>query len=182
MKSNVEQEDFKLFGLHFLHLGSEDASTTSSLDLFSGLLGEELGLHDNGNLGESAVAKNLVVAVLGDINDGGLLLALPVLGIEARERPDVINVDGGAIVLRLLVVEVAHADLSEVTRVVLVEEGTMMVLTTSVTTASRVATMLTNATLTGGDVSSVLTGLSQRSGHSWAVVSIVHTSIHVLAT
>lgn len=46
--------------------------------------------------------------------------------------------------------------LSEVTRVVLVEQDSVVVLTSGITTTSRVTTMLSNTTVTGGDVSSLL--------------------------
>jgi hypothetical protein len=64
---------------------------------------------------------------------------------------------------------VTHTDLSEVTRVILIEEGAVVVLTSSVTTTSGVLTVLSDTTVTGRDVSSVLARLSQLGGHSEAV-------------
>lgn len=59
-------------------------------------------------------------------------------------------------VLAALQVEVAHADLTEVTRVELIHQDSVVVLTTSVTTTSRMAPVLTDTTVTGTHVSSFL--------------------------
>jgi len=42
----------------------EDASTTSLLDSLLSSLGEELGLDDDGDLGESTLAEDLEIALL----------------------------------------------------------------------------------------------------------------------
>jgi hypothetical protein len=55
----------------------------------------------------------------------------------------------------LLVVEL-HTDFTEITRVELIHEDAVMVLTTSVTTSTGVGSVLTNTTVTGTDVSSLL--------------------------
>lgn len=148
------------------HLSSENAGTTGGLDLLGGRLGEKLGLDDDGDGGERSSSEDLEVAVLGNINDGSLLLTLEVLNVESREGPETVEVDDGAMVLGILVMEVAHTDLSEVTRMVLIEQDTVMMLTSGVTTTSGMLTVLSNATVTGGDVSSVLTGLLKLGGHS----------------
>jgi len=61
---------------------------------------------------------------------------------------------------------VAHAYFTEETRVVFVEKGTVMVLTTCLTTATRVLTMLTNTTVAGTHVSALLTVFVQAGRHS----------------
>ena len=151
---------------YIFHLSSENAGTTDGLDLLSGRLGEKLGLDDDGDGGERSSSEDLEETVLGNINDGSLLLALEVLNVETRESPETVEVDDGAVVLGILVVEVAHTDLTEVTRVILIEQDTVVVLASSVTTTSGMLTVLSNATVTGRDVSSVLTGLLQLGGHS----------------
>lgn len=153
-------------GYIFRGLSSEDASSTGGLDLLSGRLGEKLGLDDDGHGGEITSTKNLEETVLGDIDDGGLLLALEVLDIEARKTPETVNVHNRDVILRILVVEVAHTNLTEVTRVILIEQDTVVVLASGVTTTSGMLTVLSDTTVTGRDVSSVLTGLSQLGGHS----------------
>jgi hypothetical protein len=60
-----------------------------------------------------------------------------------------------------LQVEVAHADLSEVTRVELIEKDSVVVLATSVTATTRVAPVLADTTVTGTHVSSLLSVVVQ---------------------
>ena len=149
----------------WLCLSSEDAGTTDGLDLLSGRLGEKLGLDNDGLLGQVTSAEHLEVTVLSNINDGSLLLALEVFDVETRDGPQAVEVNHRHVVLSALVVEVAHTDLTEVTRVILIEQGTVMVSTTSVTTTSWVLTVLANTTVTSRDVSSQLTCLLELSGH-----------------
>ena len=52
--------------------------------------------------------------------------------------------------------EVPHADLTEVTGVVLVEIGTVVVLTTGHTTTTGVLAVLANTTFTGGDMTAAI--------------------------
>jgi hypothetical protein len=111
------------------------------------------------------------------------------------ESPQAVEVDGGHEVGVALVVEVPHADLTEVTRmaverengpVVSISNGEMMgiewrskwrgryalfvevdpvvVLTTSVTTTTRMLPVLANTTVTGGNVSPLLSVLAQAGG------------------
>ena len=127
---------------------------------------EELGADDNGLLGETALAENLEVAGVSDIDhrDGAALL--PVLAdILRNESPELVQVDARAVVLRVKEVEVTHAVLAEVAGVVSVEQSTVMVLATSVTATSRVLTRLDDATVTHLNVATQLPGLPQRSGH-----------------
>ncbi len=44
-------------------LSNSDAGTAGSLDLLLGVAGEELGLDNDGDLGQRAVAEHLVVAL-----------------------------------------------------------------------------------------------------------------------
>lgn len=127
-------------------LGREDTNTTSSLDLLLGLLTEELGLDDNGNLGEGTLAENLEVTSTCNIDNRGLtVLAVGVslAGLLRNKRPELVDVHDGNVVLVLLVVEVTHTNLTKVTRVILVHQDTVVVHTTGVTTTSSVLTVLT---------------------------------------
>jgi len=56
-----------------------------------------------------------------------------------------LDVDHGAVVARLRPVELAHADLSEVTRVELVEERSHVVLAAGITAAAGVLAVLADA-------------------------------------
>ena len=53
--------------------GGEDAGSSDGFDSSLGGLAEELGLDDNGLVGESSLAENLEVAGLGAVDDGGLV-------------------------------------------------------------------------------------------------------------
>lgn len=68
-----------------------------------------------------------------------------------------------------LEVECSHTDLSKVTRVVLVEVGSVVVLTSGHTTTTGVLSVLSDTSVTVGDVSSELSGLSS-SGRHYVVV------------
>jgi hypothetical protein len=52
--------------------------------------------------------------------------------------------------------EVPHADLSEVTGMVLIDVGAVMVLTTGHTTTTRMLSVLADTALTGGHMAAVL--------------------------
>lgn len=140
-------------------LGSEHAGASDTPDLLLSAAAEELGLHDDWLGRELALAEHLEVSGLGDVDDGNLAaLGLGCAGaLLLRDKsPQEVQVDGGAELLVLGVVEVPHTHLSEVTRMVLVEEDSVVVLATSVTTTTRVAPVLANATMAGRHVSPLL--------------------------
>jgi hypothetical protein len=62
------------------------------------------------------------------------------------------EVDGRLPELVLGLVEVPHTDFSEVTRMILVDIGAVVVLTTSHTTTTWMLAVLADTTVTGGDV------------------------------
>lgn len=63
-----------------------------------------------------------------------------------------VEVDDGLPEVVLLLVEVSHTNLSEVTGMVLVHVGTVVVLTTSKTTTTGMLAVLSDTSLTGGNV------------------------------
>lgn len=67
-----------------------------------------------------------------------------------------IQVDDGLPELVLQLVEVSHTDLSEVTRMVLVDVGTVVVLTTSHTTTTRMLSGFAYTTVTGRDMATTV--------------------------
>ena len=75
-----------------------------------------------------------------------------------------VEVDDWLPELVLHLVEVSHTDLSEVTRVVLVHVGTVVVLTTGKTTSTGMLSVLSDTTVSGTDVTSQLASLG---GVSW---------------
>jgi hypothetical protein len=67
-----------------------------------------------------------------------------------------VEVDGGLPELVLGLVEVSHTDLTEVTRMVLVEVGAVVVLTTSHATTTWMLAVLSYTTVTGGHMAAAL--------------------------
>merc|ERR1719487_229263 len=150
------------------NLGSEQNSATSGLDLLLGILAKVSGLNNDRDVRKSTLAQNLEITQLSDINDGshsaGVRFAL-VVHTLGHHAPQAVNVDGGAVGGAALQVEVAHADLTEVTRVELIEVDSMVVLATGVTATTRVAPVLADTTVTSAHVASLLSVVVQSGGH-----------------
>ena len=89
------------------------------------LRADEARLDDEGELGQTALAQDLAVAVLEGVDNGDDLRALcqALLLGGGDERPELVDVDDRAPVRVAGEVEVAHTDLTEVTRMVLIEVG-----------------------------------------------------------
>jgi hypothetical protein len=68
-----------------------------------------------------------------------------------------VEVDDGLPELVLHLVEVSHTDFTEVTRMVLVEIGAVVMLATSHTATTRVLAVLAYTTMTGRDVAAAVT-------------------------
>ena len=133
------------------YLCSQDADTASILDFLLSIAREEFGLDGDGLLGQLALAQALEDAKLSQVNERrstvgllGKLLAL----LKANHAPELVDVDSGHVVWVLLVVEIAHTHLTEVTRVVLVEGNSVHVLATSVTATGSVLAVLANTAVT----------------------------------
>jgi hypothetical protein len=87
---------------------------------------------------------------LKSINNGNLFSVLVLFtSTFTGKSPDLVKVDNRTPVRVLLQVEVTHTDLTKVTRVVLVHVDTVVVLTTSKTTTTRMLSVLTDTTVTG---------------------------------
>jgi len=132
-----------------LHLGDELDGSSDLLDLLLSELGNELGPHDDRLLWQLSLSENLEDSELGDVDDGGLARGLG--GLQPRllsqKSPQLVKVDDRAVVVVLLLVEVTHTDLSEVTRVVLVEHDPVVVLSSGVTASTRVLPVLADTTV-----------------------------------
>jgi len=148
-----------------------DTGTTHSLDLLLSRLAEELGLDDHWLVWQVALAEYLEETSLGDIDHGDLALSLDFLllvlgaGLGRHQRPQPVEVDHRAEVLILGLVEVPHADLTEIPRVVFVEVDAMVVLTTSVTATTGVLAVLADTPLAVGHVAAGLSALLQPCCH-----------------
>lgn len=147
--------------IHY-RLLSQLADTTSLVDLLLSELSEESSSNNDGLLGEVALSKNLENTGLGAIDHWGLIRVLICLsGLLRNEGPDLLDIDGGAVISVSSEMEVAHTNLSEVTRMVLVEVDSVMVLTTSLTTTTRMLAVLSDTTVTHAHVSSKVSSLLQ---------------------
>ena len=146
------------------YLSSQDASASDLLDLLFSSAGEEASLDDNGLLGKNALAQNLEVSRPTDV-DHWHLLALgcggPFSVLLGHQRPQLVEVDGRAIVVGLVRVnvKVPHTNFAKVSRMVFVKVDAVVMLATSVTATSRMLAVLANATVTVGDVATQLPGL-----------------------
>jgi hypothetical protein len=129
----------------FGRLCDELDNTASLLDLLLGLSRDVAGADDDGDGGKAALAEDLGVPEIEDVEDGGLVALLGevlIALVGGNERPELVEVDGGLPEAVLHLVEVAHTDLSEVTRMVLVDVGPVVVLTTGHTTTTGMLAVL----------------------------------------
>ena len=155
-------------------LSNEFDNTASFLDLLFSE-GRNITSADNDRLADSTLGQNLGITLLlltwvyvyliwlyksymlKSINDRNLFSVLVLFtNTFTSKSPDFVKVDDRTPERVLLQVEVTHTDLTKVTRVVLVHVGTVMVLTTSKTTTTRMLSVLANTTVTGWDVSTLL--------------------------
>lgn len=153
---------------------NENDATTGFGDLAFGFLADIASLDDNGNIGEAAFAEDFGVSESEKVDDGGGVLRsafseVLVLGFLGKQAPklgrlsvcnsiqigsmtDLVQVDDGLPFVVALEVEVAHTDFTKVTGMVLVEVGTVVVLTTSHTTTTRVLAVLSYTAMAGRDM------------------------------
>ena len=100
-------------------------NATGLLDLLLSQLADPSCADDERDLGEAALAENFGVAEGEEVDDrDGVLLGAVEVGVASlggNKRPELVEVDDGLPEVVLLLVEVPHTDLSEVTRVVLLE-------------------------------------------------------------
>merc|ERR1719392_400292 len=123
-------------------LSSQDTRSSHSLDLFFGNAREKPGLHNDGLLGKNTLAQDLAVTSPRNVNHWSLVFHSSVLQsrLFRDERPELVKVHSWLVEVRVVRVhvEVPHANLSKVTRMVLVKVDPVVVLATSVSATSRV--------------------------------------------
>ena len=133
-------------------------SSSDFLNLLLSQLGNELSSDNNRLLWKVTLTQNLEVSKLSDVNDrslGRVLGSRKSRGFT-QQGPQLVQVDNRHVVVVLLLMEVTHTDLSEVTRVILVEHDSVVMLSTSVTATTRVLSVLTDTTVTGTHVSALM--------------------------
>ena len=152
-----------------LRLSDELNDTTGLLDLLLSKAADPAGADDQRDLRETALSEDLGVTEREEVEDGdGVLLGtgdVGLTGLERDERPELVEVHNGLPEVVLLLVEVSHTDLSEVTGMVLVHVGTVVVLTTSQTTTTGVLAVLAYTTVAVRDVAAKLAGLRSSGRH-----------------
>ena len=146
-----------------ISLCRQNASSSNSLNLLLCRPREEPCLDNHRLLGQITPAKDLEVTGSGYINDGRLLCVLLVLGpgLLRHKSPQLVKVDGRAVLVDGVGVnmEVPHADLAKVSRMVLVKVDPVVMLTSGVTATSGMLAVLANASVSVRDVAAELAGL-----------------------
>jgi hypothetical protein len=161
------------------HLCDELNDTTGLLDLALGVLADVSGTNDQRDLRNPALAENFAVAEGEEVEDRcgilGLTSEVLLALLEGNEGPKLrgvvralardghctdtaylVEVDDRLPVVVLELVEVSHTNLSEVTRMVFVQIGSVVVLTTGHTTTTGMLAVLSDTTVTGRDVTTAV--------------------------
>ena len=139
------------------------------LDLTFSLLSEDAGLHDDWHAWQNSTTGDSCDSPLGNINDRGVLPCALMEKLLALlfwdEAPETINIDRLDIAPVLVLVEDTHAVLTKEARMIEIHHQLVVMLTTSLSTASWVLSVLSNTTITDGVVSSLLPGCSEPGWH-----------------
>ena len=139
------------------HLSNQFNNTTDSSNLLLSLLGNKPGLDNDWNLWQLTLTQNNTVTVSQGVDDCGsrgsrrleVFLSLLLL----NQRPQPLDIDLWLPEVVSLLMKVSHTNLTEITRVVLVHVGSVVLQTTGLTTTTGVLSVLTDSTLTGCIVS-----------------------------
>jgi len=135
-------------------------NATSLCDFLFREFAEPSCAHDQWNFWESTLSKDLRVAEGLEIKNGDSVLLgggevlFALLGGD--EGPELVEVDNRLPEEIALLVEVPHTDLSEVTWMVFIHVGSVMMLSTSKTSSTGMLAMLSYTTTTGRDMPAML--------------------------
>merc|ERR1719402_1708945 len=134
-------------------LGGEDAGSAGLLDLLLGRGAEELGLDDHRQLGQMSFAQDFEEAGFADVDDRRFSLNRRSL-IFGQEGHQLVEIDNGAMQLVPLQVESPHTDFAEVTRMVLVEVNSVVMLSSGVTATTGMLAVFADASVAVAHVTS----------------------------
>lgn len=140
------------------NLGSKKTGTSSSGDLLFRKLGEVLGLNNNG-YGDLAVSEKLEISLGDKVNNRSLSISSTLgslIDTLSSNAEELVEVESGGECAVLQHMEVTHTDLTEVTRVIFIHEDTVVVLSSGVTTTTRMLTVLSDTTVSHLDVAALL--------------------------
>lgn len=159
---------FRIIPVLFLLLLRSDslvgqlADTSCLINLLLSELGEEASSNDHWLAWHVTLTENLENTGLGAIDNWRLVRVLEcLLGFLRDEGPDLLDIDSWAMVSVLSQMEVTHTNLTEVTRMVLVEVDSVVVLTTGLTSTTWMLSVLSDTTVTHTHVSSEASSLLQ---------------------
>lgn len=139
-----------------MKLSNKDTSTTGSLNLLFSTATEEASLDNEGLSRETTSGQNLSETSIKSVDNGGSTISSGLQSFLRNQRGKLINVDNWLPVGLTGQMEVAHTDLTKVSRMVTIHVDAMMVHTTGKTTTSGMLTVLSNTTVTGRNVSALL--------------------------
>mmetsp|Transcript_18006 Transcript_18006/g.20447 ORF Transcript_18006/g.20447 Transcript_18006/m.20447 type:complete len:202 (-) Transcript_18006:62-667(-) len=144
-----------------LCLSSQYTDSTGALDLLFSEFAEEFGFNNDGLFGQISLSENLEETGLNDIDDGGFvgLVSVVLTGLFGNQSPQFIEIDSGAVVLVLGQMEFSHSEFTEMSGMILPEQSSVVMLSGALTTTSRMLSVLSNTTVTGTDVTSLLSVL-----------------------
>ena len=108
----------------------------------------------------------------------GLLTFFPVCGVWGFDRTYLIEIDDWLPEVVALLVEISHTDLSEVTWMVLIHVGSVMMLSTCQTTSTGMLAVLSHTTVTGGDVSAAVEYVSTYSASRQFLFLVLSSPAH----
>jgi len=115
-----------------------------------------------------AISKEFEVALRNKVNDWclsstGILRGL--INTFSGNIEKLVDVDGRCEGSVLQHMKVSHTDLTEVTRVVFIEEGTVVMLSSSITTTTGMLAVLSDTTMSHLDVAALLTSFVEAGRH-----------------
>merc|ERR1712212_1385482 len=158
----------------------DDTSTTSFFDLLFSRSSKVSCFHNHWLFGKETFTKNLVVTCLNTIDNRSRtfrFLRIISTCLLADQGPEFVKVDRWTVVFVHGFVVVKHTDFSEVTRMVFVEQGTVVMLTTGFTTSTGMFSMFTDTTMASTFVSSLLAVLVESSSHCATLISVTICSL-----
>merc|ERR1712142_1028536 len=157
-----------------------NTGSPSSFDLLFSRMSERPSFHNDRLFWKETFAENFVNTSLNTIdNRCWTFRFLGVIGacLCANQRPQFINVHCGTMIFVVRLVEMQHTDFTEVTGMVFIEEGSVVMWTSSFTATTGMLSMFTNTTMTGTFVSSLLSVFVQSGRHLASLISVTICSL-----
>ncbi len=136
-----------------MRLSDQFNNTTSSSDFFFSQLGDESSFDDNWNIWNSTFTQNLTVTGSQGVDDWSRrwrsTLQVLVSLVFWDQCPQFVQVQDWLPEMSLLLVEVSHTNLTEITWMVFIHVNSVVMLTTGHTSTTGVLSVLTDTTFTG---------------------------------